>query len=101
MAKAAFAYNLKTEGETFRVRGPAGETICTGPAQMAPVILGWMRLAAWAHAQLREDENALNNVLMGRETNNLEPTDIRRVVKNHGKRRRFLRHARRASDPRA
>ncbi len=93
MAKAAYAYNIKTEGESFRVRGPAGETICTGPAQQAPVMLGWIRLAAWAHAQLRDDENALNNVLTGRETNNLDPTDIKKVVKNHGRRRRFFKHA--------
>jgi hypothetical protein len=90
MAKAAFAYNIKTEGEAFVVRGPAGETICTGPAQQAPVILGWMRLAAWAHAQLRDDENALDSVLIGRDTNNLEPSDIKRTVKNHGKRRRLF-----------
>jgi hypothetical protein len=96
MAKTAFAYNIKTEGETFRVRGPVGETICTGPAQQAPVMLGWIRLAAWAHAQLRDDIDALNNVLMGRETNNLDPTDIRKMVKNHGKRRHLFKHAHRS-----
>lgn len=42
-----------------------GRVVCAGPGEMGQVLMGMMRLAAHAHALLRDDPEQLHEVLVG------------------------------------
>lgn len=71
-----FTYLDKEWSTTFVmtvVGGEAdGQIVCCGPGEMSTVMLGMMRLAAYAHAGLRNDAEKLHSVLIGEDTHNLE-----------------------------
>ena len=60
MAKVAMAYNIAQQGDgTVLVRDPKGTLLAQCPTlEAGAVLLGWMRLAAWAHARLSPAELA-------------------------------------------
>ena len=67
MTKAAqpivYAFRAQDDG-SVKVFAPTGETVAHCPnQQMGGILLGWMRLAGWAHAQLRDSPTKLNEVL--------------------------------------
>lgn len=82
MARVAMTYNISTDREAvwvydgkqsqgvfeMRVVGGGdqdGQLICAGEGRMSAVLLGMMRLAAFAHEHLQHDENELRKVLLG------------------------------------
>jgi hypothetical protein len=65
MAKVGLVFSTRlTEEGTVEVRAPDGRLICTAPnPQAGGVLLGWIRLAGWAHKQLRDRPLELYKVL--------------------------------------
>ena len=60
-----FSWRAQPDG-TVEVRGPKGELIATCPNEKAGgVILGWMRLAGYAHTLVRDNPNQLHDILVG------------------------------------
>jgi hypothetical protein len=67
MSKAAiahtFSYRVQEDG-TVQVRGPEGTIVATCPDPIAGgIILGWMRLASYAHKQLKDNPELLHQIL--------------------------------------
>jgi hypothetical protein len=63
MEALVYQSRLQTDGSTT-VRDGQGRLILTAPnPQAAGLVLGWMRLAAWAHAELHKDPTKLYEVL--------------------------------------